>query len=151
MNIAHLSSCHPARTVLLSLLLAAATLAAGPALALPGEDSLVCARVKDAYAEASFRAALWPRSADYGSMTWCPLVVKAVEHCVPAQASVEDTDAPYDGFVGPELVTEYTCYKVRCANGEGTRFLGTSVTMNDTFGQRQGSDPKVARICVPNR
>lgn len=135
--------------VMFLLLLGAAL--AGPAWAYPNEDSLVCARVKDPYAADHFRAALWPRSAEYGSMDWCEIQVKAVEHCVPAEAAVEDTNAPYEGFRGPELVAEYTCYKVRCANGEGLRFLGAETTIHDTFGDRTASSPKVARVCVPNR
>ena len=151
MKITSLSTIRLPKTALLPILICAAALAAAPAQAAPGEDSLVCARVKDPYADQNFQAAMWPRSALYGSMTWCELEVKAVEHCVPAAASVEDTNAPYDGFVGPELTTEYTCYKVRCANGEGSRFLGKEVTINDTFGERTATAPKVARICVPNR
>jgi hypothetical protein len=150
MNISNFSSARPLRSALLPLLIYAA-LGAAPALAAQGEDSLVCARVRDPYAAQRFQAAMWPRSARYGSMTWCDLQVKAVEHCVPAQATVEDTDAPYEGFYGPDLTTEYTCYKVRCANGEGARFLGESVTIDDTYGERSAAGPKVARICVPNR
>jgi hypothetical protein len=84
-------------------------------------------------------------------MTWCELEVKAVEHCVPAQASADETNAPYEGLVGPEITTEYTCYKIHCANGEGSRFLGKDVAIDDTFGPRTATGPKVARICVPNR
>lgn len=151
MRIRSLSTIFPPKSAVLPILLCAATLTAAPAQAVPGEDSLVCARVKDPYTEQGFQAAMWPRSARYGSMTWCELEVKAVEHCVPAAASVEDTDAPYDGFVGPEIATEYTCYKVRCANGDGSRFLGNEVAIDDTFGPRTAAGPKVARICVPNR
>lgn len=147
MKIPSLSTILP---VLLPVLLSAAFTAA-PALAAPGEDSLVCAKVRDPYAAQGFQAAMWPRSARYGSMTWCELEVKAVEHCVPAQATVEDTDAPYEGFYGPELTNEYTCYKVRCANAQDARLLGASITIDDTFGEREASGPKVARICVPNR
>lgn len=146
-----LSTIRLPKSSLLPLLLCTAALTAAPALALPGEDSLVCSRVKDPYAASGFQAAMWPRSAAYGSMTWCELEVKAVEHCVPAQATVEDTNAPYEGLVGPELTTEYTCYKVRCANGEGSRFLGNTVAIDDTFGAREATGPKVARLCVPNR
>lgn len=115
------------------------------------EDSLVCARVKDSYAAASYTAAFWPRSVEYGSMSWCNMQVKAVEHCVPAEAVLYDTTAPYEGHRGPDLDTEYTCYKIRCMNGEGDEFMGSSVEIDDSFGARPGGKPKVTRVCLPNR
>jgi hypothetical protein len=154
MNISSLLSNRPLRPVRTALLwtgLALLPIPAGQALAVPNEDSLICSRITDSYAREHFQAAIWPRSAEYGSMHWCRLQVKAVEHCVPAETLVEDTNAPYEGFRGPELVTEYTCYKIRCANGEGLTFLGRAATIRDTFGARVGAAPKVARVCLPNQ
>lgn len=114
------------------------------------EDSLVCAKVKDSYAASAYKAAFWPRSESRGEMTWCDMKVKAVEHCVPAEAVLHDTSAPYEGYRGPTVRAEYTCYKIRCRNGEDSAFMGTSVPLRDTFGERVGDQPRVKRVCLPN-
>lgn len=141
------------RSTVTALLLAAATaaVAASTSLAAAGEDSLVCSKVKDRYAAAAYRAAFWPRSEAYGSMAWCNMKVQAVEHCVPVEAVLHDTSAPYDGYRGPDLAAEYTCYRIRCANGEGTAFLGPQVPLDDMFGARAGDKPRATRICLPGR
>jgi hypothetical protein len=133
---------------ILALGLAAAS--STPVLAAPEEDSLVCAKVKDSYAENAYVAAFWPRSETYGDMSWCSMKVRAVEHCVPAETILHNTSAPYEGYRGPELQAEYTCYKIRCTNGDGDRFMGESVPIGDTFGARMGDAPQVVRVCLPN-
>jgi len=133
---------------LLALCLAGAS--ATVAGAAPYEDSLVCAKVKDSYADNPYVAAFWPRSEVYGDMTWCNMKVKAVEHCVPAEMILIDTSAPYEGYRGPTLQAEYTCYKIRCMNGEGDSFMGASVPIEDTFGARTADKPNVVRVCLPN-
>lgn len=140
---------NPRTLISLTILASTLALATGPARA--AEDSLVCARVNDAYADAGYQAAFWPRSAAYGEMAWCDMEVKAVEHCVPVEPVLHETDAPFVGTMGPELTREYTCYKIRCKNREGTSYLGSSVTIDDTWGTRTGSKPRVSRICVPNQ
>lgn len=120
------------------------------ALAALEEDSLVCAKVKDSYAASAYTASFWPRSEAYGAMAWCDMKVKAVEHCVPVEAVLHDTSAPYEGYRGPALRAEYTCYKIRCRNGEGSSYMGNSVEMQDTFGDRVGNAPQVRRVCLPN-
>lgn len=140
-------------TTAAAFVLAAATAAAATpaALAAPAEDSLVCSKVKDRYAAAAYRAAFWPRSEAYGAMSWCDMKVQAVEHCVPVEVVLHETSAPYDGYRGPELTTEYTCYRIRCANGEGSLFLGLQVPLDDMFGARTGDKPRTTRICLPDR
>jgi len=115
------------------------------------EDSLLCAKVKDTYAANSYVASFAPQSDTYGDMTWCNMQVKAVEHCVPVQAVLYQTTAPDEGYTGPALQAEYTCYQVRCMNGEGNYYLGTSTVIEDTFGMRRADRPKVTRVCVPDR
>ena len=56
-------------------------MATPPATAAANEDSLVCAKVKDSYAREAYVAAFWPRSSEYGDMSWCNMKVQAVEHC----------------------------------------------------------------------
>lgn len=119
--------------------------------AAPGEDSLVCAKVKDSYAAAAYTAAFWPNSEAYGAMTWCNMRVRAVEHCVPVNTEVHVTSAPYEDSEGPMLQTEYTCYRIRCMNQEGDSFMGPSVPMQDMFGARTGDSPKVTRVCLPDQ
>jgi hypothetical protein len=119
-------------------------------LAAAGEDSLICAKVKDSYAAAAYTAAFWPRSEAYGDMTWCDLQVKAVEHCVPVDTEIHMTTAPYEDVQGPTVQTEYTCYRIRCANGEGKSFMGSTVPMQDMFGARTGDKPRVSRVCLPD-
>lgn len=121
------------------------------AFAAPGEDSLVCAKVKDSYADADYTAAFWPKSEAYGAMTWCNMQVRAVEHCVPVDTEVHVTSAPYEDAQGPTLQTEYTCYKIRCTNGEGDSFMGSAVPLDDMYGTRMGGKPRVTRVCLPDR
>ena len=128
----------------------AATLATTAAAA-ANEDSLVCAKVKDSYAAAVYTAAFWARSEAYGEMSWCDMQVKAVEHCVPIEPVLHDTTAPYEGFRGPEIQTEYTCYRIRCMNGQGRSYMGTAVAIDDMFGARTGGRPEIMRVCIPNR
>ena len=123
---------------------------ATPAFAAPNEDSLVCSKVKDSYAQDAYVAAFWPRSEVYGEMTSCNMRVRAVEHCVPAETVLLETSAPYEGYRGPALQAEYTCYRIRCMNGEGDSFMGPSVPIEDTFGARRGDKPQVRRVCLPN-
>ncbi|MFN2375312.1 MAG: hypothetical protein ABR538_02170 [Candidatus Binatia bacterium] len=127
-------------------------LVASPArvLAAVEEDSLICAKVKDSYAVSGYTAAFWPRSEAYGAMTWCDMKVKAVEHCVPVETVLHDTTGPYEGYRGPTVRAEYTCYRIRCRNDEGSSYLGHSVEMYDTFGERLGNAPQVRRVCLPN-
>ncbi len=141
----------PIRLTTVLLATSMVLLAGSPSVSATGEDSLVCSKVKDRYAQAAYRAAFWPRSADYGSMSWCDMKVRAVEHCVPVEAVLHETNAPYDGFRGPDLATEYTCYRIRCANGEGSAFLGRSVPLDDPFGARVAEKPRVVRVCLPDR
>ena len=121
------------------------------AIAATGEDSLICAKVKDSYAANAYTAAFWPRSQAYGDMSWCNLEVKAIEHCVPVQPILHETTAPYEGYVGPALQAEYTCYRIRCMNGEGSSFMGTTVSLDDTFGPRVAGKPQVTRVCMPDK
>jgi len=121
------------------------------AFAAPGEDSLVCAKVKDSYSAAHYSAAFWPKSEAYGAMTWCNMEVRAVEHCVPVDTEIHVTSAPYEDVQGPALQTEYTCYKIRCANGEGDSFMGSAVPMHDMYGTRMGAKPRVTRVCLPDQ
>lgn len=133
------------------LLVAAATASAATAGAAMNEDSLVCAKVKDSYAVAAYTAAFWPRSAAYGDMTWCNMKVQAIEHCVPAEAVLLDTTAPWEGYRGPELANEFTCYKIRCVGNEGSSYMGSTVTIDDTYGARRADKPRVTRICLPDK
>lgn len=141
----------PTRPALVGLFLLG-LLASFPAAAAAAleEDSLVCARVKDSYAASAYTASFWPRSEAYGAMAWCDMKVKAVEHCVPVETVLHDTTAPYEGYRGPAVRAEYTCYKIRCRNGEGSSYMGNSVEMQDTFGDRVGIAPQVRRVCLPN-
>jgi|GEM_PF-2084950 len=121
------------------------------ARAATNEDSMVCAKVTDSYAANAYVASFAPRSAIYGEMTWCNMQVRAVEHCVPVEAVLYDTTAPDEGYRGPALQAEYTCYRIRCMNGEGNYYLGNSIVVEDTFGKRRADRPKVTRVCVPDR
>lgn len=124
---------------------------AADAGAAANEDSLVCAAVKDSYAPNAYVASFAPRSEVYGEMTWCNMQVKAVEHCVPVEAVFYDTTAPNEEYRGPALQAEYTCYRIRCMNGEGNYYMGNSVVVEDTFGKRSADRPKVTRVCLPDR
>jgi len=135
---------------LLAVLLAV-TATASTATAGINEDALICAKVKDSYAVAAYTAAFWPRSTAYGDMTWCNMKVQAVEHCVPAEAVLIDTSAPWGGHRGPEIANEFTCYKIRCVGNEGSSFMGSSLAINDTYGARSADKPRVTRICLPNK
>ncbi|MBI5506973.1 MAG: hypothetical protein HY899_19470 [Deltaproteobacteria bacterium] len=128
-----------------------AAMCAADAIAATNEDSLICAAVKDSYAANAYVASFAPVSEIYGEMTWCNMQVKAVEHCVPVEAVFYDTTAPDEGYRGPALQAEYTCYRIRCMNGEGNYYLGNSVVVEDTFGQRRADRPKVTRVCLPDR
>lgn len=131
--------------------LAVLALTASPAWAAQNEDSLICAKIKDDYNAQAYEAAFWLRSAEYGDMNWCDMKVKAVEHCVPVESVMQTTNAPYEGFRGDTLNTEYTCYRIRCANAEGNTFMGNSVVLDDTFGARTAGKPHVTRVCLPDR
>lgn len=134
---------------LLAFCLVAACAANAPAA--DGEDSLICAKVQDSYAENAYVAAFAPQSAAYGEMTWCNMKVRAVEHCVPAEVVLHKTTAPEDGYRGPALAAEYTCYQIRCMNGEGSYYLGSSLVLRDRFGERIARKPRVTRVCLPDR
>jgi hypothetical protein len=141
---------HRSATRLASLAGALCLASAVAAHAQVSADSLVCAKVTDAYAVQAYTAAFWPKSQDYGDMTWCEMEVKAVEQCVPVEAVVQDTTAPYEGFSSAPLASQFTCYKIRCKNGEGKTWLGSSIPISDSFGARTGSKPRVTRLCIPN-
>lgn len=153
MRSSRLSTKQPLRLLVPSLValgLVATTSTGG--LAFPGEDALVCARIKDSYTRNDYVAGFWPRSENYEGMdiTTCKMKVRAVEHCVPAQIDLYETSAPFETCPGPDLRTEYTCYKIRCTRQGGTSFLGDSLSIEDTFGARSSRKPRVRRVCLPN-
>lgn len=133
------------------LVLCAALMCCTGAAAAATEDSLVCAKVRDSYAANAYVASFWPRSEAYGEMTWCNMQVKAVEHCVPVEAVLYESTAPDEQYRGPALQAEYTCYQIRCMNGEGSHYLGYSVVLDDRFGKRRADKPRVMRVCLPDR
>ena len=114
------------------------------------EDSLLCAKVKDSYRQMGYNTIFQPVSQVFGAMTYCTFRVKAVEHCVPVRAALEDTNAPDDpSCVGPQQ-GPVTCYRVRCSLNEAATYLGRSVVTVDRFGARVLEHPRVWKICLPD-
>jgi hypothetical protein len=65
------------------------------------------------------------------------------KYCTPAIKVVVESDPPATPMPGPDLTSDYACYKINCPK------VDLSQDIADQFGTRTLSKMKQKELCVP--